>query len=95
MAKERVDRARKMVRRINLISRSIGEVIRVRVSYVSADQPNQLNNELQQRSSINLHVAWRAPLLPAFRRAIFPNSTSSPQMQVYTVYYRAALTSAG
>jgi hypothetical protein len=41
MAEERVDRARKMVRRINLISRSKGEVIRVRVSYLSADQPNE------------------------------------------------------
>jgi hypothetical protein len=39
MAKERVDRARKMVRRTLLfISRSKGEVIRVRVSYLSADQ---------------------------------------------------------
>jgi hypothetical protein len=40
------------------------------------------HNELQQRSSINLHAARRTPLLPAFRRAIFPDSASSPQMQV-------------
>jgi hypothetical protein len=88
MAEERVDRARKMVRRINLISRRKGEVIRVRVSCVVGGSDQR--NELQQRSSIDLHAARRTPLLPAFRRAIFPDSASSPQMQVYTVLLHSA-----
>jgi hypothetical protein len=66
MAEERVDRARKMVRRIDLVLRSKGGgVIRVRVSYVCR-RTNQMNNELQQRASIDLHAARRTPLLPAF-----------------------------
>lgn len=42
MTEERVDRARKFVQRINIVSRSKGEVIHVRVSYShTADQPNE------------------------------------------------------